>query len=45
MEVAGWLELLWCVEGKEGREVDSGGGNGLSAHERDISRNKTRQIL
>ena len=34
-----------CVEGKRGREVCSGGGNGLSVHEGDTSRNKTQQIL
>ena len=47
MEVAGWLQLQCGWRGIEGemeewrREVGSGGGNGLSVHERDFPWNKT----
>ena len=42
----GWLATaVVCIEMKRRREVSSGDENGLSVHERDITRNKTQQIL
>ena len=38
--MAGWQQLRYVLRGME---IDSGGDNALSVHERDISKNKTQQ--